>query len=301
MTQEQVVQLPGRASQATLIEQTRAVAEVAGAIRVAQECPRSIVRAEALMRQSCSRYALADRAFYSYPRGGNTITGPTIQLARDLARCWGNVQYGIAELSRDDEQHRSEMMAEAWDVETNVRSHTKFLVPHYRRADGKNVPLVDMRDVYENNANQGGRRVREMIFNILPPWYAEEAKALCFKTLENPPGEERSLAARIADELELLDSHGIQRVQVELKLDKPADEWTVHDLARLHVLAESVRRQEVTLAEAFPPRPVTAEEIQAQAAGRAPAPPAAGEPALPEDPRDLGLPPTTHTPDEPPA
>jgi hypothetical protein len=57
--------------------------------------------------------------------------------------------------------------------------------------------LVDMRDIYENNANNGARRLREAIFAILPAWFKEEAKELCSKTLEG--GGDKPLAQRIAD------------------------------------------------------------------------------------------------------
>ena len=54
------------------------------------------------MTDACKQPALADRAFFRYSRGGGAITGPSIHLARELARALGKVQYGITELRRDD-------------------------------------------------------------------------------------------------------------------------------------------------------------------------------------------------------
>src|SRR4051794_31308457 len=89
-------------SEATAIEQARSVAEVAAAVRVAQDNPRDVSKALEQMRQACSQRALADRAFYSVPRAGGRIEGASVHLARELARCWCNLDYGIRELRRDD-------------------------------------------------------------------------------------------------------------------------------------------------------------------------------------------------------
>src|SRR5580698_3785894 len=174
---------PSRIGQATAVEQSRAIAEVQAAIVVAQQCPRDITRAERAMRQSCAQKGLAERAFYRYPRAGETITGPSVQLARELARCFGNVQYGVAELRRDDGFGQSEMLAFAWDLETNTRSSTTFIVAHVRDTKEGAKPLTDMRDIYETNANNGARRLREMIFAILAGWYTADAVAGFYKSL----------------------------------------------------------------------------------------------------------------------
>lgn len=286
------VNLPGLASQGTLIEQTRAVAEVAGAIRVAQECPRSIADAILRMRESCTKIELAKRAFYSYPRGGETVNGATIHLARELMRCFGNTDYGMTELSRAEDH--SEMKAWAWDVQTNTRASSTFIAPHFRTAKGVRKPLTDDRDIYESNTNLAARRMREMCFSVLPAWFTEEAKALCAETLAHPPGDKRSLAARITDMVTAFENIGVDRARIETKLGKPADDWTPRDLGQLDVIGASIQRYELKIDEAFPPKPVTVEEIQAQAAANAPTPPAERP-----DPRDLGVPPTTYSQDPP--
>ena len=166
------VAMPSRVGQATAIEQQRAAAEVYAAVMVAQQMPRDETRAIVKMRAGCARPQLAERAFFRYTRGEGPVTGPTIQLARELARCWGNVSYQVAELRRDDDRRESEMMAWAWDLETNTRSSTVFVVPHVRDTKKGRKPIEDVRDVYENNANMGARRLRECLFAVLPAWYA---------------------------------------------------------------------------------------------------------------------------------
>lgn len=255
---------PARVGQGTAVEQSRAVAEVQAAIVVAQNCPRDINAAIAEMRQSCQQLFLAERAFFRYSRGSGTITGASVHLARELARCWGNIQYGLVEMRRDDEFGQSEMQAFAWDVEKNSRNSSTFIVPHKRDQKGGPKQLTDMRDIYENNANNGARRVREAIFAILPPWFVEEAKQICTKTLADGGG--KPLPQRIADAIRAFEGIGVTQDRIETKLGRPSGKWTEHDVAQLLVAYQSVQRGEVTADEEFPLPRVTVDEIAQQAA-----------------------------------
>ncbi|SEN89034.1 hypothetical protein [Nonomuraea pusilla] len=250
---------PVRVGQATAVEQSRAVAEVHAAIVVAQQCPRDVQAARLDIQNSCSQMSFAEQAFFRYKRSSSTISGPTIHMARELARCWGNVQYGIAEMSRDDEHGQSEMMAFAWDVQTNSRSSTTFIVPHKRDTSDGTKPIVDMRDIYENNANMGARRVREMIFAILPPWLVEEAKELCNKTLAG--GGDKPLAVRVDEALVGFAGLGVAADRLEQKLGRPKEEWNGYDVAQLRVIYRSIQRREVTVEDEFPAPKLTAAQV----------------------------------------
>jgi hypothetical protein len=273
--------------QATAVEQSRAVAEVHAAVVVAQQCPRDVQLAVQQMRESCAQKALADRAFFRYSRGGSTITGPSVHLARELARVWGNIQYGISELRRDDAERVSEMQAFAWDVQTNTRSAAIFIVPHKRDTKSGQKDLTDLRDVYENNANQGARRVREAIFAVLPPWFTEEAKELCQQAIAEGGG--KPLAQRIADAVRWFESHGIRLSQLEDKVGSKRAKWEGVDVSQLEVIARSLRNGEITADEEFPAARVTADDIPKRSKPQAPQSPAA-EPEPPAEPISEELP-----------
>jgi len=252
--------VPARIGQGTAVEQSRAAAEVQAAVVVAQQCPRNIQAAVAEMRESCRQMFLAERAFYRYSRGkNNTVTGPSVHLARELARVWGNVQYGLVEMRRDDDYGQSEMQAFAWDVQTNSRNSSTFIVPHRRDTRDGTRQLTDMRDIYENNANNGARRVREAIFAILPPWFVEEAKELCNQTLRDGGG--KPLAQRIADAIKAFEGLGVTADRIEARFDRESDKWTEHDVAQLLVIFKSLQRGEVTAEDEFPAPRVTADEL----------------------------------------
>lgn len=261
--------LPGRIGQATAVEQARAVAEVHASMLMAIQNPRSEAAALAAIKQSCSQTALAERAFFRFPRGGQTVSGETIHLARELARCWRNIDYGIKEMTRDDVAGQSEMLAYAWDMEANTRVTNTFIVPHMRDKKGKNgdrAPerLVDLRDIYENNTNNGARRVRECIFAVLPPYIVEQAKTWCANTLKDGGGV--PLPQRVAQAIELFAGLGITLGQLETKQGRKSSEWIETDVAQLGVIFKSLQRGEVTRDEEFPSERVTAAEIKGQAA-----------------------------------
>jgi len=284
---------PTRVGQGTAVEQSRAVAEVQAAVLVAQQMPRSVDRAGADMRRACSEYALASRAFYRFRRGGQQVSGPTIQLARELARCWGNIDYGIAELRRDDDAAQSEMKAWAWDQETNARPSTTFIVPHMRDKDGGPERLASLRDIYENNANAGARRLREQILAVLPVWYVEAAKDLCVSTLE--AGDGRPLAERIERAVATFADLGVTEARLVARLGRPRHQWSARDLGELTVVATSIRSGEATLADEFPddPERVTLDEIAATPAASpvaaTPAPDGATGTTDPEPPASTAL------------
>lgn len=262
------VAVPGRIGQGTAVEQSRAIAEVQAQVIVAQQMPRDIPRANREMLRSCAMKGLADKAFYRYKRAGAQITGASVQLARELARCWGNVQYGITELRRDDEHGQSEMLAFAWDLETNTRSTTTFIVVHTRDTKDGSKALTDQRDIYENNANNGARRLREMIFAILPGWYTEDAVAACYATLAGDDSDGATVADRAATATARFGGIGVTLGQLENKLGAPQARWSPSDLAQLAVIFRSVERGETTADAEFGPAParVTAADVTGQPA-----------------------------------
>jgi len=257
------------ASQATAIEQSRAIAEVQAAVLVAQQNPRNKNIAVAEMRDACAQTAVAEKAYYRYNRGDGMVTGVSIHLARELARCWGNIDYGIKELRRDDAKGESEMLAHAWDLQVNSRISTTFIVPHVRDlSGGGSRKLTATRDIYENNANAGARRVREQILAVLPNWFVEEAKANCDATLKNGDGR-TSLDDRITNAVRGFAGLGVTVEQLEAKTGAKRAEWTGEIVGQLAVIYNSIKRGESHKADEFPPAAPATEGVSAEEITRA--------------------------------
>jgi hypothetical protein len=255
------------ASEATAVEQARAVAEVAAAVRVAQDCPRDVSRAVERLRQSCSQQALAVRAFWSLPRGGKKLEGSSVHLAREVAACWGNIDHGVRELRRDDEAGVSEVLAWAWDQETNVRSSRSFVVPHAIMKDKQRKALTDLSDIANNNNSVAARAVRETIWHVIPVWFRDEAENLAAKTLQGE-GSGKTLDQQKADAVaHFASTWNVTREQLEKRLERPSSQWTAQDIGFLQVLNGEMSRGEKHVDGEFPhDTSVTAAEITGGAA-----------------------------------
>lgn len=257
MEQYRPIAVPARIGQATAVEQSRAAAEVMAAVQVAIQFPRSENEALRKMREACGHMALAQRAFYSFPRAGGRVTGPTIQLAKELARCWGHMRYSVDELHRDDELGQSEVQAWAWDVQEMVRSSATFIVPHGRDTKEGVVKLTELRDVYENNANAGARRLREQIMSTLPVWFREEAMELCRQTLNNRGDAKMPMPQQRARAVEAYEGIGVKLAELERHVGASVDAWLVADLADLNVLFREIQDRKVSRDDVFRREPLT--------------------------------------------
>lgn len=256
-----VVSLPNkpRASEGSLVEQTRAAAEVAAAVRVALEFPRDVGQAINGMKQSMGTLTVAERAFYEVPNRG---AGGSIHLARELARVWRNLDYGVRELRRDDDAGESEMQAWAWDQENNVRSSRSFLVPHAKDTKAGRKKLNDLADIYLNNQNIGARAVRECIYAIIPDWFIEDAKSLARQTIKNGNGVPTAQRARNA--LGWFAQNKVTQAQLESRVGRPIGSWTEDDLADLTRVRFSIG-EGIPTTEFFPDAVVSVADLNSPA------------------------------------
>jgi|SRR5215472_1361551 len=168
-------------------EQQRALGELQAQVMMARLYPRDRREVTEQILNDCTRVELAQEAQYDYVRGGQRVTGPSIRLMEAIARRWGNIQSGIAEVSRDRERGISECLAYCWDVETGFRDERKFQVFHLRdrsEARGGQQKLTDERSIYELVANMGQRRKRACLEAVIPSEVTEAAVAQCNDTLQ---------------------------------------------------------------------------------------------------------------------
>ncbi len=232
-------QLPAAQNSQTQIEISRAVQEVQGAILVAQQCPRDEVRATKRIMDAAKRKSLAESAIYAYPRGGQIIKGPSIRSAETIAKYWGNIDCGIKELSQDNKNHTSEVMAYAWDLETNTRESKTFKVPHTRITRGISKTLTDPRDIYELVANQGARRLRACILGVIPADIVEDFIAECEKTMAGD--NTKPLKERIKDMIKAFEELGITQDMIEKRLGCRADSFIEKQLIDLRAIYKSLK------------------------------------------------------------
>lgn len=241
------------------IEASRAIAEAQGKLVIAKRFPRDEVQAYAKAMEACQRPTMAEKAFYSFPRGGQTVEGPTIRFAEELARCWGNIDYGIKELSQDD--GKSEMQAYAWDLETNAQSVQNFTNPHAREQGKKMVTLTSQRDIYENNANMATRRLRSRILAILPSWFVEDCISECKKTLAGQ--NDTPLVDRVKKMIVQFAKMGVTQEQIERRLKRKVNTMNAEDFVEYVGIYNAIKQGESKISDWFEAEKVASELTEA--------------------------------------
>ena len=217
---------------------SRQAQEVQAAMVIAKRFPRDEVESYNRIMQSCKRKSLAESAMYEYPRGGTKVTGPSIRLAEAMAQNWGNLDFGITEL--ENKNGESQVMAYAWDLETNTRQVKIFSVPHVRSTKKGNVPLTDPRDIYEMVANQGARRLRSCILGIIPGDVVEAAVKECQKTLVS--GNDKPLIDRVRDGIRLFEEKfSVTQEMIEKYIGCKCEAFSENDMVRLNNVYRSLR------------------------------------------------------------
>jgi hypothetical protein len=265
---------------------------------IAKKFPRDETASFNRILTACKRKSLAECAVYSYPRGGTAVTGPSIRLAECLAQNWGNMDFGVLEL--DQRNGESQVMAYAWDLETNTRQTKIFTVKHERRVGkGKDFRidvLTDPRDIYEMVANNGARRLRACILGIIPGDVVDAAVDQCDVTIQD-----KDAKTPLVDKLRKLpacfDRFGVSQAMLETKIGHKLDDATSREYSELLKIYNALKDNMAKVPDFFPPeafKPVfTAPSTAAQ--------PAASDGDLgPQKPQEAPEPPkATNTPEAP--
>lgn len=216
----------------------RQTQEVQGQIIMAKKFPRDYVASCRRIMQACQRKGLAEKAMYEYPRGEQKVVGASIRLAEALAQNWGNMSFGIVEL--EQRAGESQVMAYAWDLETNTRQEKIFSVPHIRSTKKGNQVLTDPRDIYEMVANQGARRLRACILGIIPGDVVEDAIAQCSKTLLD--GETKPVIDLVKDMASIFEREFSVPIEaIEKYIGCKSSAFTMNDLVRLKRVYTSLK------------------------------------------------------------
>lgn len=216
---------------------TRQAQEVQVMMGAAKRFPRDELYAMERIKKTCQRFTLAEQAIYSYPRAGQNVSGPSIRLAEAIAQNWGNIDAGVVELENRD--GKSEMLAYAWDLETNTRSTKTFSVLHVRDTKQGRKELTDVRDIYEVTANFGARRVRNCILAVIPRDVVDMAVKECRKTLADK--DQRPVNEILHEMLKAFKDTGVTQEMVERYMGKKAADLLKEDLIDLRGVYRAIK------------------------------------------------------------
>ncbi len=212
--------------------------EVEAGVFMAKKFPRDEINSQLKIDTSCKRLTLAKQAEYTYPRGGQQITGPSIRLMEVIAQGWGNIAYGTLEVDRKD--GASQMLAYAWDLENNLRSTRLFHVKHVRDTKFGSKELKDERDIYETTANMGSRRVRACLMGIIPGDVIEDAQIKCRKTVAG--GYDKPLVDRTRDIVQwFANKFSVSKEQIEEYIGYNVLRFNEQDFLKLQGVSQNLK------------------------------------------------------------
>lgn len=236
---------------------TREAQEVQAAVFMAKQFPRNENESIARIMRACDRIGLATKAVYSYPKGGANVTGPSVRLAEAMAQAWGNIQSGVVELEQRDGE--STCMAYCWDIETNTRECKIFTVKHQISTKKGMKVLTDPREIYELVANQGARRKRACILNIIPGDVTELAVERCNKTLQS--GNRRPLIDRLREMVDFFQTRfSVPLSSIEKYFGYKLDAFTEQDGITLANIFNALKDGEAKREDYFQLPKITASE-----------------------------------------
>ena len=247
---------------------SREAQEVQVAMVAAKRFPRDEVAAYNRILSDCQRQSLAEKAMYEFPRGGQIVTGPSVHLAKTLARCWGNIDSGFKVLEQGPKE--STVMAYCWDLETNYRETKVFTVQHVRETKKGTYPLTDPRDIYELIANQAARRERSCILSVIPGDVVDAAVGQCNVTLAGKSDmplmdKVRALVKNFQEQ------YGVTAEMLEAYVGCKKEAFSQQSVVRLKNVYNTIRDgaasvdQYFDMSKAAPVQPESAPEEQAAA------------------------------------
>lgn len=230
---------PERRGQTNMMEvaASRQAQEVQAMIVIAKKFPRDVNTSISEITTACQRRGLAEVGMYQYPRGNETVTGPSVRLAEAMAQGWGNIEYGIRELSQVNGESVCE--AFAWDMQTNVRSSTMFTVKHMRHTKRGSYILTDPRDISEMILNQGARRKRSCILAVIPKDVQDIAVEQCEKTLVE--GHKEPLVDRIRKMLVAFQGFGVTSEMIEERMQRKTESFTEQHMLALRKIFMAIK------------------------------------------------------------
>lgn len=245
-------------------EVARTLGEVKAAIELARAAPRDEIKARESLMRACSRPRFADEAQWEFPRGGKTISGPSVGMAREFARVWGNIQYGLRIL--EDTGDEIQLAGWAFDLQTNTRVVNearvrKLIQRRVRGEDGEQTTkwvVPDERDLLELVNRVGAKCVRNAILQLAPADLIDEMIEWTDATLDGKPPVNLGKAAeqdRVRDVANLLLSFyriGVTEERLQAYLGHSTNDLTQEEYKALRKKGVGIKEGQLTIDEAFP-------------------------------------------------
>ena len=230
-------------------------AEIESAIIISKRMPRNEAECFQKLIKAASRPSFAEDATYSFPRGTkpdgtkNYVSGPSVNMAREAARVWGNIRHGLR-IIRDDDSSRL-IQGWAWDMETNtkVEMEDEFEKLIQRKGKGGSTEWIepDERDLRELTNRRGAILVRNCILQVIPKDLTEDALYQCEQTLQDKASKDPDSTRKrlLAD----FSKVNVSVSMIEAVIGHPFDQSGPKELTDLRAVLNSIAAGNSTWAE----------------------------------------------------
>jgi hypothetical protein len=246
-TDEGVVIVP--VSSEIVYQQDKAQIDVQ--IATAKAYPRNVTRAKnnsvAIVSMGIET---AKTCTYSVPRGGKSISGPSVHMAKIVAQQWGNLRIEAKVVAVDDTHVTSEAIC--FDLETNIAIKTQVK----RSIVGKSGRFNDdMITVTGNAANSIA--LRNAIYAIIPRPVIDEVYNAAKSTITGDISTEVKLKAKRKQVIDALkDTYSVSESEILSSIGKAAiDHVTADDIVVLIGIGTAIKDGDTTVDLAFRKRP----------------------------------------------
>lgn len=192
----------------------------------------------------------AESCFYTLPRGGKNIQGPSVRLAEIAVSCFGNLRVGSRVITTvtDGPNPHVVIQSVCHDLEKNV---AVTMEKRRRITKKKSKDFIDEDDI--NLACNAGAAIafRDAVFKVVPlalvkPVY-EQAKMVAI-------GDAKTLVDRRSRMIETFGKMGVTKDMILSKLEKKTlDDVDLADIGTLIGLHTALKDGDTTIEEIFSP------------------------------------------------
>lgn len=192
----------------------------------------------------------AASCFYSVPRGGKPISGPSIRLAEICMSCWGHLDAG----TRVKEIAETYIVVEgfAWDMEKNIKVRQEVRRNIMTSAKNGQQPRRYSEDMIANTVNAGASiALRNAILRVIPRAYVDQ---LWEEARKVAVGDAKTLSQTRDVAVNYFTKAGVlaERIYAALGV-QGIEDLTIDHVGILKGYATAVKDGEATLDECFPP------------------------------------------------
>lgn len=269
-------------SQTEVIEAGAIEAMTRGEIDVAIATARKFRRSPAVVKSEMMTYATLDEetaaaCFYSLPRGGKLIQGPSVRLAEIAVSAFGNMRVGyrvMQTVTTGDHPHVV-VQAVCFDLEKNVTVSTE---KRRRITKKKSKDAIDDDDINLAVNSCAAIAYRDAVFKVVPLALVKPVYEQCRKVAV---GDAKSLVERRGKCLEAFSKMGVTPERILARIEKTKiEEITLDDIEILLGLHTALKDGEEAIEDVFPLIPKHAAKSTAPTP---PVQPATNAPTKPEN------------------